>query len=166
MFAQQIEKYKKENKCRKFATGSKLINEVIQKNPDIEILVVENFFAKCGSPAITVGHTIFVDNKFADKPGLILHEICHALNDDQIYICALDSFVEHYNKTNKHKKNNHNLISNLKCKFCQKIEKRADLWSASHGKDYAMQLANFFKSLSCASTEAHPSLDERIAYLI
>ncbi len=162
-FNQQIAKYKVSNKCLKLVNMADEICVELQKNPKIEILAIDNLFGKCGSPGITIGQTIFVDSKFVDNPGIIMHEICHAINDDQITICALDALIDQHNKNTK--KSKFSKLANLRSKFYQRLEKRADLWSAAHGKDCAKQLADFFKSLGCASTECHPDLAERIAYL-
>lgn len=162
-FRQQINKYKTENKCCKFIAVSEEICAQLKTNPNIELFIIDNLFGKYGSPGITIGQTIFLDSKFVDKPGIIMHEICHAINDDQVTICVLDAFIEQHNKNTKNSKLNR--LANLRSKFYQRLEKRADLWSAAHGKGCAKQLADFFKSLGCASTECHPELAERIAYL-
>ncbi len=162
-FKQKIIKYKNSNKCLKLVNMADEICVELQKNPKIEILAIDNLFGKCSSPGITIGQTIFVDSKFVDNPGIIMHEICHAINDDQITICALDALIDQHNKNTKNSK--FNRLANLRSKFYQRLEKKADLWSAAHGKDCAKQLADFFKSLGCASTECHPDLAERIAYL-
>lgn len=162
-FKQKIAKYKSSKKCLKLVNMADEICVELQKNPKIEILAIDNLFGKCGSPGITIGQTIFVDSKFVDNPGIIMHEICHAINDDQITICALDALIDQYNKNTKNSKSNR--LANLRSKLYQRLEKRADLWSAAHGKDCGQQLADFFKSLGCASTECHPDLEERIAYL-
>jgi hypothetical protein len=162
-FAEQIAKYKKENKYFKLAKFSEEISAELQKNPTIEIFAIDNLFGKYGSPGITIGQTIFLDSKFVDKPGIIMHEICHAINEDQIMISALDAFIDQHNKNTRNSKLNK--LADFKTKFYHKMEKRADLWSASHGKDFAKQLSDFFKSLKCASTECHPALAERIGYL-
>ncbi len=162
-FNQQIANYKSSNECLKLVNMADEICVELQKNPKIEILAIDNLFGKCGSPGITIGQTIFVDSKFVDNPGIIMHEICHAINDDQITICVLDAFIDKHNKNTK--KSKFSKLANLRSKFYQRLEKRADLWSAAHGKDCAKQLADFFKSLGCASTECHPDLAERIAYL-
>ena len=153
----------KNNKFSKLVTVSEEIRAHLQKNPTIELFSIDNLFGKYGSPGITIGQTIFLDSKFVDKPGIIMHEICHAINDDQITICVLDAFIEHHNKNTKSSKLNR--LANLRSKFYQRLEKRADLWSAANGKDCAKQLAAFFKSLKCASNECHPDLAERIGYL-
>ena len=162
-FSQQIIKYKTENKFCKFVAVSEEICAQLKTNPTIELYTIDNLFGKYGSPGITIGQTIFLDSKFVDKTGIIMHEICHAINDDQITICVLDAFIEHHNKNTKNSKLNR--LANLRSKFYQRVEKRADLWSAAHGKDCAKQLADFFKSLGCASNECHPDLAERICYL-
>jgi hypothetical protein len=162
-FAQQITKYKTENKFCKLAKFSEEISAELQQNPKIEIFTIDNLFGKYGSPGITIGQTIFIDSKFVDNVGIIMHEICHAINGDQITICVLDSFIEQHNKNTKNSK--FNRLANLRSKFYQRVEKRADLWSAAHGKDCAQQLADFFKSLGCASNKCHPDLAERIGYL-
>jgi hypothetical protein len=162
-FEQQIVKYKTENKFSKLVKVPEEINAHLQKNPTIEIFTIDNLFSKYCSPGITIGQTIFVDSKFVDKAGIIMHEICHAINDDQSTISALDAFIAQHNKNNKNLK--FNRLANLRSKFYQMVEKRADLWSAAHGKDFAKQLCDFFKSLECATTDCHPELAERICYL-
>jgi hypothetical protein len=162
-FTQQVAKYKTENKFSKLVKVPEEISVHLQKNPTIEIFAIDNLFGKYCSPGITIGQTIFVDSKFVDKAGIIMHEICHAINDDQITISALDAFIAQHNKNNKNSK--FNRLANLRSKFYQRIEKRADLWSAANGKDCAKQLCDFFKSLECATTDCHPELAERICYL-
>jgi hypothetical protein len=165
-YALVIDEHKKNDKCSNFVTKCKEINQQLKKHKNIKILVTNNLFIKYGSPGLTYDKTIFLDSHYVNNQGIIMHEICHAINDDCILCYAIENLKSYYLKKASpgFKK-----ISELYRKFSQKLEKRADLWSASHGKNFAKNLIVFFeeckKSHFIECTENHPPAKERISYL-
>ncbi len=162
-FSQEIAKFKKENRFCKLTNFSKEISAELQKNPEIEIFVVDNLESKYGSHGISMGQAIFVDSKFVDNQGIIMHEICHSINHDLITLNAINTFIKMHNKITYNFKSER--FEDLKKEFKHNTEKKADLWSAAHCKDCAKQLVDLFKSPGCRSTECHPDDAARIAYL-
>ena len=155
---------KKIDKCRSFVTKCKEINQQLKKFKNIKILVANNLFSNYGSPGLTLDKTIILDRGYVTNTGLIMHEICHAINNDCRMCFAFGDLLNQQKAESRSKK-----ITELYRNFLHKVEKRADLWSASQGKNFAKTLLRFFqylkKSNTPYSTEAHPSLKERISYL-
>jgi hypothetical protein len=166
--------FKQKNKCSKILNLSEEICDQLQKNPNIELFTVDNLSTKIGSDSISMGQTVFIDSKLANNSGIIMREIGNIVNEDRTNWLIIRDLVVRRLERKKYLfipytwlHINHSIkILDLFNEFSQKVEKKADLWSAANCKDCANQLVDYFKLMKDQSpSKGFPDTAERIGYL-
>jgi hypothetical protein len=170
--ARKLFKFKEENEFCKLVAPFQEICDQLEKNPNIELFTVDNLSQKYQRDAISIGKTVFIDSKIANLNGIIIREIGNIVNDDRntwlilrdLVIRRLEKNADQYyhiDSPDKSKK-----IAELFEAFSQKVEKKADLWSAANCKECASQLIDYFKNMKFQSSiKTCPDTVERIGYL-
>ena len=157
----KIDFYKKKFQAKKWKHNNVLLKEIQKQYPQIKFYIGKKIFEKIKTPAITVDYAIFIDEKYIDNLGSILHEIGHVIYED----CMITSILKCLTVEHKLNKELYGQIRELMRNFSREFEKRADFFAASFGQLYAQNLIDMFKKMPNADSKNHPPIASRIKYL-